>query len=75
MASSPPTRKERDANLDSLEQSVKRWAKVELDRLDNEAKFMRSVLVGRGSSDAGTKNLEAASELLQVEIDDFVVGT
>jgi hypothetical protein len=72
MAKTVPTRTERDANLDSLKSAVDEWSKTEMGRLENEVKFMRSVLQGRAASDAGTKNLAAVAELVQVEIDEFV---
>lgn len=74
MAKNPPTKAERDANLDQLKKAVDDWFEDEKKRLDNETKFMRSVLQGRGASDAGTRNLAAVSALLQVEVDEFVVG-
>lgn len=73
MAKRPPTETERNANLDALETAVNKWGKTEQDRLENEVKFMRSVLKGRtGSEKAGTKNLDLVSDLLQAEIDDFI---
>jgi len=69
----PPTRTERDANLDALQAAVDEWGEKELSRLENEVKFMRAVLRGRtGSEKAGTQALDAASSLLQAEIDDFI---
>jgi len=72
MATTPPTKAQRDKNLDDLERLVKDWGKKEQDRLENEVKFMRSVLKGRGSNGVGTKNLAAASVLLQNSIKYFV---
>lgn len=74
MAKTPPTTDERDANLDKLTKAMDDWFEDEKRRLDNEAKFMRSVLKGRGVSDAGTRNLDEASALLQSEVDEFIVG-
>lgn len=73
MATRPPTKAERDANLDALQAAVDEWAQTEQTRLENEVKFMRSVLQGRAASDTGTKNLAATATLLQVEIDQFIV--
>ena len=73
MGTLPPTKAERDSNLDSLKTAVDQWAQWEMDRLENEVKFMRSVLQGRAASDAGSKNLAAAADLVQVEIDQFIV--
>ena len=74
MAKTPPTVDERDANLDALKKAADEWFEVEKKRLENETKFMRSVLQGRGASDAGTLNLATESALLQSEVDDFIVG-
>lgn len=73
MARTPPTKDDRDANLDELEKAVDEWGKKEQDRLENEVKFLRAVLMGRtGSEKAGTDSLDKASALLQAEINDFI---
>jgi hypothetical protein len=73
MAKRPPTKNERDANLDSLKSAVKEWGDKEKARLENEVKFMRAVLKGRtGSEEAGTQNLNTLQELLKLEIADFI---
>lgn len=74
MASQPPTKAERDANLDSMQTALDQWADSEKTRLENEVKFMRAVLQGRGASNTGSKNLASTSALLQTEINDFIVG-
>lgn len=74
MAKNVPTKAERDANLDKLQKAVDDWFESEQKRLDHETQFMRKVLQGRGASDTGTKNLAAVSALLQVEVDQFVIG-
>ena len=69
----PPTKDERDERLDALQTAVDDWGKTEQDRLENEVKFMRAVLLGRtGSEKAGTSALDKASSLLQSEINDFI---
>jgi len=69
----PPTKDERDENLQALSDAVKDWGKKEQDRLENEVKFMRAVLKGRtGSDKAGTTALDEAASLLQTEIDEFI---
>jgi len=75
MAVQPPTKDERDANLEALKKAVDEWAEVEIRRLENETTFLRAVLQGRGASDLGTKNLALASRLLQTEINQFLVAT
>jgi len=73
MAKKPPSKKERDQNLDDLQKALDDWAKKEQDRLENEVKFMRSVLKGRtGSDTASTQNLSAASKLLENEVSAFI---
>lgn len=73
MARTPPIKDDRDANLDDLEKAVGEWGKKEQDRLENEVKFLRAVLMGRtGSEKAGTDSLDKASALLQAEINDFI---
>lgn len=74
MAKTPPTKDERDANLDKLTQAMDDWFEDEKRRLENEAKFLRAVLDDRGASNAGTANLAVTSALLQAEVDAFVVG-
>lgn len=71
MSTQIPSKESRAANLDSFKKTVDEWAKKETERLENEVKFLRSVLQGRGASDAGTKNLEVISALLQQEVVDM----
>ena len=59
----------------SLQEAVEDWAEKEISRLDNEAKFFRSVLQGRGIEEAGTQNLSIIAEELGVEIDAFISAT
>jgi len=75
MATKPPTKAERNANLDALKSAVDEYAEDEKRRLENETKFLRAVVQGRGASDAGTANLAEAGKVLQVEIDQFIIGT
>ena len=73
MGAQPPSRAERDVNLDALKIAVDQWSRIEQTRLENEVKFMRSVLEGRASNRTGSLNLAVASSLLQTEIDQFIV--
>jgi hypothetical protein len=68
-----PTKAERDANLDILKTEVETWFRKESERLDNESKFLKAVMQGRGSTGAATKNLAATSKLVQDEIDAFLL--
>jgi len=72
MATQPPTKDERDANLDALQEAVNTWAADEQTRLENEVAFMRKVMEGRGATDASSKNLSEASSLVVAEIDAFL---
>jgi hypothetical protein len=76
VATSPPTRADRDANLDALQAAVDEWAESEITRLDNETQFLRAVLQGRtGSKELAQKNLASAGALLQAEIDAFIASS
>jgi hypothetical protein len=68
------TKDERNANLDALKKALDEWSKKEKARLENEIKYMRAVLKGHGSTSTGTQNLAKTASLLQVEIDQFIVG-
>lgn len=68
----PPTRDERDSNLDSLASAVKEWGDEETKRLENETQFLRKVLKGRGAEGAATENLITAENWLVDEISAFV---
>lgn len=72
MAGSLPTKAVRDGRLDVLKQSVKDWADKEIARLENESKFLKSVLQKRGSSGVEDTNLNKASTLVEEEIDNFL---
>lgn len=73
MATTLPTKAERDARLDTLKASVKKWAQSEINRLDNETLFLKSVLQGRkGVTEAATLNLSAASDIVELEINDYI---
>jgi len=72
MAKVPPTKDERDTNLQNLKQAMAQYYEEESNRLDNETKFLRAVLQGRGVSETGSVNLQEASALVQVEIDAYI---
>ena len=74
MATVPPTKVQRDLNLDALQAAVQAWGRKEQNRLENEVRFMRSVLQGWKSTSTGTQNLATASTLLQKSISEFVAG-
>jgi len=72
----PPTTQERNDNLEALRKAANEWADKELERLDNEVKFMRQVLKGRrGTADnVGTANLASASAVLEGNLNNFITG-
>lgn len=69
----PPTKEVRDANLDALLRAVTQWSDKEMARLDNETKFLQAILRGRGVTATASKNLAAASSLVNVEINEFLL--
>lgn len=62
----------RDARLDNLEAAVKDFAKSEVERLENESKFIWSALSGRGADQAAVTNLLSGSVNLEIEIARFL---
>lgn len=75
MASSPPQSiDDRDANLDALKEAADEWFDKEKTRLENETKFLRAVLEGRGMTDVLNKNLNLAADLVAAEVNAFIIG-
>ena len=68
-----PDKATRDANLDVLKSSADEYISSEITRLDNETKFLRAVLAGRGGNAAAALNLQAAATLIQTEVDEFLL--
>lgn len=62
----------RDARLDKLASAVEEWATKEEIRIENETKFLRSVLVGRGADNAAVLNLTEGAAELTAEIDRYL---
>jgi hypothetical protein len=62
----------RDENLDALSQAADDLFNSEQPRIDNETKFLRSVLQGRGAGAVGTSNLSQGLKLVQTSIQDFL---
>lgn len=75
MATIAPTKAKRDENLRKLKSAVEEYGKNEKTRLEEETKYLRSVLEGRGASNSGTKNISQASELLAQAVTDFIIFT
>jgi hypothetical protein len=63
----------REERLSALEDAVNEWAETEQTRLQDEAKFLRSVLSGRTNGGrVATYVTERASALLEDEIKAFL---
>ena len=66
---------ERDKRLDALKKAVDEWATKEIKRLEDEAKFLKSILQGRTGAGRLTKqNVSDASKLVVDEITQFLTG-
>ena len=76
MASTAEQRKaDRDARLDALKTAVDTWADKETKRLQDEATFLKSVLMGRtGAGRLADQNVEDSSELVVNEVTVFLEG-
>ena len=72
MARLAPTQVERDDNLKALKAAFDEWVGKEQVRLDNEVKFLRAVLQGRGMSSAAARNLQKALGNAVTEINQFM---
>lgn len=68
------TRAERDARLDALVTATKTWASRRREDLQNRAASCKRILQGRtGSERLARASVQAASDLVVQEIDDFLV--
>jgi hypothetical protein len=66
---------ERDARLDALKSATVEWADKETKRLQDEAKFLKSILKGRtGAGRLTNQNVADASKLVVDEISQFLSG-
>lgn len=72
MARVPPTKEDRDANLETLRTAVNEYVEQESIRLDNESKFMRAVLDGRAVQKTATVNLREGARLVSSEIEEYL---
>jgi hypothetical protein len=72
MGTRAPSQTQRDENLDNLVAAMERLGEVEANRLENEVRFLRQVLQGRGAQEAISANLDVAAELTQADINQFV---
>ena len=70
-----PTRAERDANLDALKEAIDAWSEAEINRVDSETRFLRTVLQSRNATIGMARNLAEGSLLLQDELDAFLAFT
>jgi hypothetical protein len=75
MADSATLRADRDARLDALKKATDEWADKEIKRLEDEAKFLKSILKGRtGAGRLANQNVADASKLTVDEIAQFLTG-
>lgn len=64
---------ERNARLDALEKATEEWAKSSKGRLLEQVAISKAILRGRTGSDRlAEAGIEATSELVIQEIDDFL---
>lgn len=69
------TKAERDARLDELKKATNEWADKEIKRLEDEAKFLKSILQGRtGAGRLTNQNVSDASKLVVDKISQFLTG-
>ena len=70
-----PQKAERDARLDALKKATDEWADKEVKRLEDEAKFLKSILQGRtGAGRLVNQNVVDSSKLVVDKISQFLVG-
>lgn len=62
----------RNARLDALAAAVKDFAQAEISRIENESKFIRTVLQGRGAESVAITNLLAGVSELEIEISNYL---
>ena len=80
MADSTPSQEdsqtvERNKRLDALNQAVIEWGEKEKKRLEDEVKFLKSVLNGRtGAGQLANQGVEDAKALLVDNIGQFLEG-
>jgi hypothetical protein len=66
---------DRDKRLDELKTATDDWADKEIKRLEDEAKFLKSILKGRtGAGRLANQNVADSSKLLVDEIGTFLEG-
>lgn len=64
---------ERDARLDELKIATEKWAKERRKEIDDRIASSKAILKGRTGADRlAQKGVEAASELVVSEIDEFL---
>lgn len=68
-------RERRDQLLDDLQAAVDEWGDAEEKRINDEVKFMRSVLKGRtGSERLAAANSAETQAVLAHDVEDFLTG-
>lgn len=70
-----PRKTERDKRLTELKTATTKWATKEITRLEDEAKFLKSILKGRtGAGRLTNQNVADSSKLVVDEIAQFLEG-
>lgn len=71
-----PSAEERNKRLDALEAATKAWAEVRRGQLKNQVASNKRILQGRtGSERLARASVQAASDLVVAEIDDFLLAS
>jgi hypothetical protein len=66
---------DRNARLDKLSQAAQDWGKSRTDELNNRVSSAKAILKGRtGSERLAQATVDAASDLVVAQIDDFLTG-
>lgn len=68
-----PSKEDRDRHLDELKAAAQDWFAKEEARIDNETKFLRSVLAARGANNAAALNLDEAVKKVLSEVDAYLL--
>lgn len=70
-----PSQADRNQRLDDLQEAVDAWADKTTKRLNDEAALLEKILKGRpGAEKLNNGSVEAASDLLVDELDQFLTG-
>jgi hypothetical protein len=74
MATTDQAKIDRDKRLDELKKATTEWADKEIKRLEDEAKFLKSLKGRAGAGKLTNQNVSDASKLVVDEISQFLAG-